>query len=821
MKVSLNIIQSLVDFELPPVDVLVGRINAQLGGVEEVIDMGAKYKDALIVRVIECNKHPNADKLSVCKIDTGEKEPVQVVCGAPNVRADMWAVWLPPSSIVPASYDDKEPFVLGARELRGVVSHGMLAAGDELAINGDHDGIVDIQDADIPEGQTLQAGASFAELFGLDDMIIDIENKMFTHRPDCFGHIGVAREIAGILGYQFHSPKWYLDIPKFKNAKSLPLSVFNNAADKTPRFMAVALRNVVIQPSPLWMQCKLVSMNGKVINNIVDATNYIMLMTAQPTHAYDYDKIRGGTIGARMANPGESLPLLNGKTYELDAEDIVIADGDGAIGLAGVMGGGNSEVSAQTKNIIIEVANFDMYSVRKTSMRHGLFTDALVRFNKGQSPLQCDRVMDYLLKNIGGEQASEVADAQNHKSKIMNQEVMVANQFINDRLGLGLDDASIQALLRNVEIDVLIRDSGLLTLTPPFWRTDIEIGEDVIEEVGRLYGFDKLPVQLPARSIRPAPKNLERELKMRLRHIFASLGANEVLNYSFVHERVIKNAGQDVEQVFRLSNALSPDLQYYRLTVLPSLLDKVHLNIKAGHDEFVLYEIGKGHNKKYHAGDDDGLPSELEFVDAVYASKKSHEGAAYYHMREFLSQACKKFGATIVCRPIEEKLVYSVTAPFDLQRSALVETDNGIFIGMVGELKPQIIKQFKLPEYTAAMTLDFGGILEANITQKSIYKPLSRYPSVSQDISLKVSSDTTYSDILHSAEKTLEKAAHGLRYRLSPISIYQPNGDSQSKTITLRLIISDDSSTLTDKKVTVLMDQIASDATEAHSAQRV
>ena len=240
MKVSLNIVRSLINFELPSVDELVLRVNQQLGGVEEVIDLGAKYSGARIVRVVECGNHPDADRLSITKIDDGGAVPdvprddngyVQVVCGAPNVHADMWAIWLPPGSTVPASFDDAEPFVLGARPLRGVLSQGMLAAADELAIGTDHKGIIEITENDLPSGVELQAGARFAEIFGLDDFVLDIENKMFTHRPDCFGQLGVAREITGIFGQQFTSPEWYKAQQQFSTAEGLDLMVTNGAPE--------------------------------------------------------------------------------------------------------------------------------------------------------------------------------------------------------------------------------------------------------------------------------------------------------------------------------------------------------------------------------------------------------------------------------------------------------------------------------------------------------------------------------------------------------------------------------------------------------------
>lgn len=330
MKASLSIIKQYINFELPPITELVEKINSQLGGVEEVIDMAAKYKDVTVVKVVECSKHPNADKLNICKVDAGSGDLVQVVCGAPNVKAGMWAAWLPPSSTVPSTFAEDEPFVLGTRELRGVMSNGMLASMKELDLGDDHDGILEI-DATQPtaSGDEVREGSSFARLYGLDDYVIDIENKMFTHRPDLFGQIGIAREIAGIFGKQFEDENWYWQRRAFENATGLKLQPFNDVPEKVSRIMFVAIKDVTIAPSPLWMKCALASMGSKSISNIVDSTNYLMLVTAQPTHAYDYDKVRGGIIGARLARENEKITLLNGKEYTLSQDDIVIADGEG------------------------------------------------------------------------------------------------------------------------------------------------------------------------------------------------------------------------------------------------------------------------------------------------------------------------------------------------------------------------------------------------------------------------------------------------------------------------------------------------------------
>lgn len=837
MKVSLNIIKQLINFELPPLDELVARVNQQLGGVEEVIDLKAKYGSARIVRVVECTKHLDADRLSVTKIDDGgavadvprdESGLVQVVCGAPNVHADMWAIWLPPKSTVPASFDDDEPFVLDARPLRGVLSQGMLAAADELAIGTDHEGIIEIHEHDVPAGVELTVGARFAETFGLDDYVLDIENKMFTHRPDCFGQLGVAREIAGIFHQQFTSPEWYNVIQEFAGGDGLELEIFNEVTEVVPVFSAVAIKNIEVRPSPLWLQCQLVAMGGKPINNIVDATNYMMLMTAQPTHAYDYDKLRGSTLGARMARDGEKVSLLNGKEYELTTDDIVIADGEGVIGLAGIMGGTDTEVSDGTKNIVLECANFDMYALRRTAMRHGIFTDALTRFNKGQSPAQTDPVLKRLMGMTGGEQASPVL-FKNHQSlrSVLADSMhwcgglLVPSGFVEERLGVNFTDGEMNTLLGNVEFFVdegrEYGEDGMMVYSP-FWRTDIELPEDIVEEVGRLYGFDKLPRQLPHRSIKPAPKNLRRELKNAVRRSLSRAGANEVLTYSFVHECILKNAEQDVAQAYKLSNALSPDLQYYRLTVLPSLLDKVHANIKAGHDEFALFEMGKGHSKIHGLGED-GLPEASRFTDIVYAAKKPGAGAPFYTIRRLVEQLARELGAELVFKPIEEELNFPVAAPFDQSRSALVETTDGTFIGLVGELKQSVIKNFKLPTYVAAASLDTAGLEAVYAKRNSHYQPLSRYPSTTRDISLKVPSAIRYQQLL----QTLDEVVRGIdmAVRIEPLTIYQSEDDVVQKTITWRLIFTSHARTLADKDIAPVMQQIERAAKDAWGAEIV
>lgn len=833
MKVSLNSVKQYLDFELPPVAEVVERIGAQLGAVEEVENLGEKYKGIVIVKVVSCEDHPNADRLHVCKIDDGgvvdgverdENGHVRVVCGAPNVRAGLTVAWLPPGSTVPESVG-KDPFVLEARELRGVVSNGMLASPRELALGDSHEGILEIDpDEWSPNQKDIKPGADFAAVFGLDDHIIDIENKMFTHRPDCFGTLGAAREIAGILGHQFTSPEWYAGPVKLPEGSGLELKVVNEAPEKVPRLMAVAVKGVEVKPSPLWLQVELTRLGGKPINNVVDVTNYIMLLTAQPTHAYDYDKLRGHQLVARMAKPAEKITLLNHKTYELEAADIVIADGEGPIGLAGIMGGGDSEVSETTKNIVLECANFDMYTLRRSSMRHGVFTDALTRFNKGQSPLQNDHVLSLLVQSLadtaGGTPASQVFDLGNTKGREwVHPPVPVAADFINARLGFDLSANDMATLLNNVECSVLLDEQAKgLTVTAPFWRTDIETREDVVEEVGRLYGFDKLPLVLPERNIKPAAKDELLLLKRQVRETLAKSGANEVLTYSFVHGDLLTKTGQDPEHAFRVGNALSPDLQYYRLSLTPSLLEKVHPNIKAGYDQFALFEIGKGHLADQT--DDDGLPREDELAALVVAAddKVRKAGAAYYEARKFLQELVD---GPLGFKPVPEEMRhFDITKPFDMNRAAFVYAGD-IFLGIIGEYRPEVTKTLKLPKYCAGFELDAGALLKVMGRRKE-YAPLPRFPKVTQDITLKVAADLTFQELYDFFWNELARVRPASTLpMLQALDIYQREDDPAHKQITFRLSIASYEKTLTDTEVSKLLDAAAGAAREKLGAERI
>ena len=846
MKVSLNTIRNLnkhygsaEDVAAIGVDKLIKKIETQLAAIEEVIDIGSKYQGIVVAKVMSCDKHSDADKLHACKIDDGgvvkdvERDDngyVQVVCGAPNVREGLFVAWLPPGTTVPDTLG-KEPLVLEAREIRGVKSNGMLASAKELGLGDNHEGILEIAGDQKP-------GSDFAEITGLkDDLVLDMENKMFTHRPDCFGFLGIARELAGIQGMPFKSPPWYVPNPDFPGieAEELKLEVKNELPDQAPRFCAITMRGVSVGPSPLWLQVEFAELGQKLVNNIVDYSNFYMIETGQPLHAYDYDKVKalsegeGATLVVRNPKPGEKIKLLNGKEVEPRTEAIMIATNKQAIGIAGAMGGADTEVDENTQNIILECANFDMYSIRRTSMEHGLFTDAVSRFTKGQSPLQNLAVLSKIVNEIhqfaDGKVASKLVDNNHVSQAVMTRgavhpPVKVTTDFINSRLGLKLSADEMGKLLQNVECHVDIGGDEL-TIMAPFWRTDIELREDVVEEIGRLYGYDKLPLKLPRRDLQPATKDPQLTLKSEVRTRLAKAGANEILSYSFVPGSLLTSIGQDPTKAFEISNALSPDLQYYRLSLIPSLLEKVHLNIKAGFKEFALFEVGKTHGTD-NGEDEDGLPREFEFTALVVAAddKLKKSGAAYYQARVYLEALVGH--DSLAYKPLSEDMqAYPVTKPYDLHRSAAVSLKDGEFLGIIGEFRPSVARALKLPKYSAGFevdTLALGRIM----TKTASYIPLERFPGVKQDMTLQVPTSMPYDELQDFVSKAYgTNAPDNSLIRLELVDIYQKTAQDGNKHVTFRLTTTGTDRTLTDSAVNKVLDAIAEAAKTELGAERI
>lgn len=835
MIISVNWLKKFTDINMP-IDQLATLIGECLVEIEEVIDLGAKYKDVIIARVVSCIDMPDSDHLHVCVIDDGgvrqgverdENGHVQVVCGAPNVREGLMVAWLPPEAVVPETFSDDEPFVLGARKLRGHMSNGMLASAKELDLFEDHDGILEVDSNATP-------GASFADVYELNDHLLDIENKSLTHRPDTFGIVGFAREVAAIQSQAFSTPEWLKRLsPEYgeKSADIIAPKVTIDDVRLSARFQAVVLgeANGAAQ-SPLHIQTYLARIGMRPINALVDATNYLMMLTGQPMGIYDYDKILAldseARIHVRSGREGETLELLDGRVIELSNEDIVVAAGETAIGLAGAMGGANTVVDEHTKTIMIEAATFDLYSLRATQMRHGIFSEAITRFTKGQPAELSAPVLAAAIKLMGewagAKRMSEVAE--DYPNVTARPELAVSADKVNAVLGTNDSIEHMLTTLQNVEFDATTTDKDgnssdtTLYVTAPYWRADIHIGEDLIEEIGRINSYDAITPTLAHRdftAVRPSDFDT---LRAKVRSTLVRAGANEVLTYSFIHGNILEKAGQDAKNSYRITNSISPELQYYRQSLTPSLLGLVHPNSKQGYDHFALFEMNKVH-PKHHGLTEESVPVEVDTLALVVASRKSAGSSAYYEAKRMVDYLASALNIEAVYKVLDSDADTVMTAPFEPRRSATIcDKKTGKVLGVVGEYKKSVARGFKLPQYSAGFEIETRALHDAVAGVKSNYTPLSRYPGSERDICFQVANEITYGQLVDSVENVLESVA--LESAVSPIDIYQADA-SETKNITLRIKLTAHDRTLAGDEVTAIVQQVTAAAHEQLQAKIV
>ena len=786
MKISLNWLKKYVKIPEEVSDAeLIRLIGARLVEVEGVIDETHKYNNIVVVKVEKAEKIPDTH-LTLCQINDGGPELVQVVCGAPNVREGMLAVWIKPGAIVPASVHDAEPFVIGKRKMLGKYeSNGMLSGADELDFGGGHDSIAEI------DSEMAKPGDLLADIFGLNDLILEIENKSLTHRPDCFGIIGFAREVAGILGIRFETPEFLLKeevfpegfLEEYKDgvrSRNTGLEIMLSNLEICPRYSAAVLK--VNEPESkekyLSKMRILISKAGmQSVSRIVDVTNYLMLLTGQPLHAFDFNKFLsvGGSetakIGVRLARDGETLELLDGKMVKCQPFDILITSNDVPVGLAGAMGGKNTEIDSDTKEVLLESATFSLYNLRKTQMAHGIFSEAITRFTKGVPAGGTFNVMAEAAKEIKGE-VLEVVDC--YPNPISVPDVRVSADEINGLLGTKYTYNEIERTLKNVGFEISC-DCGekdvcgceYINVTTPYWRTDIHIKEDVIEEVGRLLGYESINPSLPLHGT--ATKNEMLELKKNLRDLLSRYGANEVLTYSFVSERLLEKAQQDKENSYRIVNSISPELQYIRQSIAPSLLEKVYLNEKLPVERFAIFEMNQVYRKDFGLNNEK-VPMGRNSLGFVVAERKG-KGTAFYKAKKYVAKVFESLN--IVAEFLPAEVATAESMPFELKRTAKILV-NGEYVGVVGEFKNSVRNEFKLAEYLAGFEID----LDLALKNRGEHRKAEIGVKKVEDLT--VTTDRTYLETLKEVREQYPEA------KIDPLSIYRADGE-EKKNISFRI----------------------------------
>jgi phenylalanyl-tRNA synthetase beta chain len=690
MRFSYNWLQELAGAnEISPVELgrLITMKTAECEGVEPA---GEHLLAVCAARVESVEPIPSSHN-RVALVETGRYGRRTVVCGAPNCRPGMTTAY------VPAGVN------LGSKEIRkiaieGVESDGMLASGAELGINRDHDGILDF---------LAEPGAPVPGC--VPDSIIEIDNKSLTHRPDLWGHHGMAREVSAILNTKLHDPV------KLERLPGVPAAIEVRIEDLElcPRYSALVFENVTVQPSPLWLQHRLETIGLNPINNIVDVTNYVMAELAQPMHAFDADKLNGGII-VRPARPGETLAALNGETYTLSPSNLVIADEKEAIALGGVIGGMDTAIGPETKRIVLESANFHASSIRKTSAKLRLRTDASMRFEKAQDPENTVRGLARavgLLEDVslGIRLVGGLADARSEPAPLPVIDLPI--QWLWRKLGREVPEAEVRQILECLQFKIETPAPGLLRITVPSWRAtkDITIKDDLVEEVGRMVGYASITPEAPKVAAAVPHPNPERKFHARVRTAIAAQGFTEVYNYSFVSEELAARFGFRPESHVQVANPISSDQGLMRMSLLPGIWRNLQDNSRH-FSTFRLFEIGREIHKNSN-----GAPDEIP-----------HVVAAVYGVEDGMFEM-KRLAESLM--PRAELLPASARSYEHPARVATVHW-RGQELGRLFELHPSLVEQ-------RAVILDIDlARMQPLAAVETRYQPLRRYPSSAFDLSV-------------------------------------------------------------------------------------
>jgi len=717
MKFSYSWLREMVDGLNEPPQELMRLITLKTAECEGLEEVGALLGQACEARVVTVEPLGKNVKAVVATADYGIKT---VVCGAPNCRPSLRTVYVP----------------LGKKTIEGVESDGMLASASELGISRDHAGIVELK-----ENLTLKP-----------DWVIEVDNKSLTHRPDLWGHYGMAREIAAITG------KTLLDPVRETLTAGPQIKVTIEDYALCPRYSALVFENVTIQPSPLWLQYRLEAIGLNPISNIVDVTNFVMAELAQPMHAFDADKLHDGQIIVRSAHPGEKLAALNGETYELDPSNLVIADPQGAVALAGVIGGAGSAISATTTRLVLESACFNASSIRKTSSKLKLRTDASMRFEKSQDPVNTVRGLARALELLqevspGIRLVGGLADV--YQPFKTQDPIKLPLDWLNRKLGCEVPPAEVRHILEALEFKV----DDQFNVTVPSWRAtkDVSIKEDLVEEIGRMIGYDNITPVAPLSPARVPPGNPERAFHHRVREMAAAQGFTEVYNYSFISEESAHAFGFDPADLVRTDqNILRPSL-------LPGILKNIADNARH-FDSVRFFEIGN----EIHSG------HETPHLVAVIFSKET-ELLELKRLAE-----CLVPGITV--RPT---IARSYEHP---QRSSLVGE-----VGRLFEFHP------KLVENGRAAVLDLNLAL-LNQPHEVRYQPLRRFPESAFDLSFIVPERTLIADV--------EAAIPKLPEILSIAFLREFALPDAQRSLTYRITLGASDRTLTSEEVAAIREQI-------------
>ncbi|UHQ19600.1 phenylalanine--tRNA ligase subunit beta [Lysobacter sp. KIS68-7] len=759
--------------------------------VEEMEVLGDKLDGVIVARIVECAKHPEADKLQVCQVDTG-KEKLQIVCGAPNARPGLVAPLATIGTVVGA-------LTIKAAKLRGVDSNGMLCSAKELGLDADASGLLELPD-DAPVGTPL------ADYLGLPDARFEL--KLTPNRADCFSVRGIAFDVAAACGAEV-VPFDATPMPALNDAA---LQVTLDAGADAPRYVGRVIEGVdATKQTPVWMAERLRRSGIRPISLLVDVTQYVMLEVGQPMHAFDRDLLKG-PIGVRRARANEGVKLLDGRDVALDDHFLVITDADRAVALAGIMGGFDTRVTDTTKNVFLEAAHFAPSAVIGRGRRLGLHTDAAHRFERGvdpELPRQAIEIATRLIVEIAGGAPGPITEAVLAQHLPKAQPVRLRRERLARVLGERVPDAEVERILRALGLQVTAADDGW-QIVPPTRRFDIAIEEDLVEEIARIHGYDKVPATLPGGGTRLVSPTETRVEDTTVRRHLASRDLLEAVNYAFV-DATLLTKWHAMDGAVPLANPLSAELGVMRTQLLPGLTDALARNTARQQPRVRLFELGK-----VFKASPGNAPIETQRIAAVACGPVAGEQwdakartVDFHDLKGDLESLAAMCGARLAFRPTQAPDGHPGRSA-DVFRLAADGTETRI--GWIGQLHPRLQRALDLDQDVVAFELDLAPLLARQIPHAHA---LSKYPSVRRDLAFVVAESVAWGAV----KATVEAAAGAILRDVLLFDRYAGAGvESGFKSLAMGLILQDESRTLTDRDVEQVVSEVVSALQQKHGA---
>jgi phenylalanyl-tRNA synthetase beta chain len=764
--------------------------------IEAIENKAQQFKNVVVGHILKLERHPNADRLTVCQVDTGEGQPRQIVCGAKNHKQGDKVVATLPGAVLPGNFEIKKS------KIRDVESLGMLASESELGLKKESEGIL-ILPADAPVGKP------FAEYFGLDDVVFDI--KVTPNRADCLSHLGLARELSCLL---FRPLKKVESAPRTSGGVSTKHTIALEVRDTKlcPRYAGRVVSGVKVGPSPAWLKSRLESVGLNSINNVVDVTNFVMMDLGQPLHAFDAEQLKGQKIIVDRAPVGEKFKTLDGSELTLTGDELTIRDQERAVCIAGAIGGQNSGVTDATKTIFIESAHFAMDSVRKTARYHGLQTDSAYRFSRGTDP---NGVLPALLRATaliqevaGGDVAEDFWD--NYPQPLVKKPITISSAYLAQRLGYPASDKDMVSWFERLGCQVKAAGAAF-EVTPPAFRMDLDQDVDLVEEYGRLSGYDQIPQTLPTLSYSPLSYDKSFVFEQRVSELARGAGLSQAVNYGFVGSKnqasvlgpveAYRAAGLDMDSSpIAIRNPLSEDLDVMRVSLLPGLLNNMLNNVRHGNSEGRLFEVGFAFRRGPEGYQQDPRLSFIAWGQPTGLWQKDDTPTrVFYDLKARVQQILDKLLiAQVQWNP------WATPAALVHPSQAATLFIEGRNVGFVGTLHPQIAMAEKLRVGVAFGEIDLRAISRGQ-PRTVKFKPVSKFPAVERDLAFVLPRAMKAQDVAAEVKRT----AGPLLQSIEIFDVFEGgNLAADQVSVAYRMVYQDLQETLTEERLTQLQAQI-------------